>query len=137
MNKSIVKQVLELESKTMSELHKIHSNLFMENPSGLLSKEYLIRKLAYRIQELSIGGLDPKSKAKLSEAAGGSVKAKQTSLLAGTKIRREYNNIIHEVEVTEDGFEYNGQRWSSLSAIATKITGTKWNGQKFFGFRNK
>ena len=36
-----------------------------------------------------------------------------------------------------DGFEYNGQKWSSLSAIATKITGTKWSGQKFFGFRNK
>ena len=137
MSKSIVKQVLKLESKTMSELRKIHSNLFMENPSSLLSKEYLIRKLAYRIQELSIGGLDAKSKAKLSEIASGGVKAKQASLLVGTKIRREYNNIIHEVEAMADGFEYNGQKWSSLSAIATKITGSKWNGQKFFGFRNK
>ncbi len=42
---------------------------------------------------------------------------------------------MHEVEVAKDGFEYNGQKWSSLSAIATKITGTKWSGPKFFGLK--
>jgi len=42
---------------------------------------------------------------------------------------------MHQVEVTKEGFEYNGKKWSSLSAIATFITGTKWNGPKFFNLR--
>jgi hypothetical protein len=56
-------------------------------------------------------------------------------LLPGTKICKEYNGSVYQVEVLKDGFEYNGQKWKSLSAIATKITGTKWNGPKFFGMR--
>jgi len=138
MNKSIIRQIIELESKSSIELRQIHNNLFGEQCQPNASKEHLRPKLAYRLQELAIGGLDDKTKEKLeSVAKGKSVigKAKHSDLLPGTKICKEYNDVEHQVEVMSDCFEYNGQKWNSLSAIATKITGTKWNGPRFFGLR--
>ncbi len=138
MKKSIVRQVLELENKSAADLRKIYNNLFEEKATSMANKEQMRHKIAYRLQELSIGGLDDKTKAKLESIAKGSTvisKTKHSDLLAGTKICREYNDIMHQVEVKSDGFEYQGQKWNSLSAIATKITGTKWNGPKFFGMR--
>ncbi len=138
MSKSIVRQVLELEGKSSSELRKMYNNLFEDKVSSMANKEQLRHKIAYRLQELAIGGLDDKTKAKLVAVANGATvigKAKHSDLLAGTKICREHSGTMHQVEVMNDGFEYNGQKWSSLSAIATKITGTKWNGPKFFGMR--
>ena len=55
--------------------------------------------------------------------------------MIGTKIVKEYRDKIHEVVVVNDGFAYEGMVYKSLSAIATKITGTKWNGLKFFEVR--
>ncbi len=138
-NITIIRQVLELENKSSVELRKIYNNIFPEKCAENASQDQLRPKIAYRLQELVLGGLDTKTKAKLeSFAKGGFIaasKPKHSDLLVGTKICKEYNNIDHQVEVTKDGFEYNGQKWNSLSAIATKITGTKWNGPKFFGMR--
>ncbi|MCT4635382.1 MAG: DUF2924 domain-containing protein [Rickettsiales bacterium] len=138
MNISMVKQVLELERMTAVELRKVYNNLFSVPCTGTANKEQLIPKLAYKIQELALGGLKESTKAKLDSIAKNSmtgVKNKHCDLLPGTKICKEYDGTIHQVEVLKDGFEYNGQKWKSLSAIATKITGTKWNGPKFFGMR--
>jgi hypothetical protein len=135
---SIVRQVLELEHKSLIELRKVYNYLFAEACAANAHKEQLVPKIAYRIQELAIGGLSEQSRNKLeSMAKNGSsaLKNMNSDLLAGTKICKEHNGTMHQVEVTKDGFEYNGQKWKSLSAIATKITGTKWNGPKFFGMR--
>lgn len=137
-NISIVRQVLGLKKKTSRELRKLYSSLFQEEPLYNTNKDQLRHKIAYRLQELALGGLDEQTKAKLgSIAKGDSVisKARHSDLLVGTKICKEYSGALHQVEVTKDGFEYNGQKWRSLSAIATKITGTKWNGPKFFRLR--
>ena len=137
-NMSVVKQVVELEYMTSAELRKVYNNLFSDNANCNASKEHLIHKVAYRIQELAYGGLSESTKVALEIAAKSKnifMKAQHSDLLAGTKISREYNGIMHEVEVLKDGFEFNGKKWKSLSAIATKITGTKWNGPKFFGMR--
>lgn len=134
---SVIRQVIELEHKSTDELRAIYSNLFAEKCQSNIHKEQLKHRIAYRLQELAFGGLGEKNKAKLDILARDGVMAKSQheSLLPGTKICREHNGIMHEVEVTKDGFEYHGQKWSSLSAIATKITGTKWNGPKFFKLR--
>ena len=137
-NTTVIRQVLELERKTPEELRKLYNGLFQEKHLYNASKDQLRHKIAYRLQELAIGGLDEQTKAKLGSIAKGSTivsKSKHSDLLVGTKICREYNNIMHQVEVLTDCFEYNGQKWNSLSAIATKITGTKWNGPKFFHLR--
>jgi hypothetical protein len=138
MKTSIVRQVIELETKSAAEIRKIYDDLFDCKVSSMANKEQLRHKIAYRLQELVIGGLDESTKAKLEIASKSKnifAKSKHSDLLPGTKICKEYNNILHQVEVMKDCFEYNGQKWNSLSAIATRITGTKWNGPKFFGMR--
>jgi len=135
---SIARQVLELEGMSSLELRKIYNNLFQDKCSSNANCNYLRPKIAYRLQELAIGGLDEQTKAKLEKLSKcGTIisRAKNSDLLVGTKICKEYRNVTHQVEVVKDGFEYMGQKWKSLSAIATKITGTKWNGPKFFGLR--
>ncbi len=136
-NITIIRQVLELENKSSSELRKMYNNLFQDKCAENAGQDQLRPKIAYRLQELAIGGLDAQTKTKLTSIAKGRIisKSKHSDLLIGTKICKEYNNSLHQVEVTKDGFEYMGQKWKSLSAIATKITGTKWNGPKFFGMR--
>jgi hypothetical protein len=139
MTTSTLRQVVELKYKTASELREIYNNLFPDSSANSnAGKEHLIHKIAYRIQELAFGGLDDTTKAALEIAAKGKsifTKSGHSDLLPGTKIHREYDGIMYEVEVLNDGFEYNGKKWKSLSAIATKITGTKWNGPRFFGLR--
>ena len=57
--------------------------------------------------------------------------------IAGTRLIREYQGIEHCVTVRDDGFEYQGRPYKSLSAIARAITGTQWNGRVFFGLKNQ
>lgn len=138
MSKSIIRRVLELENKSASELRQMHKGLFLEETSIMANKDQLRHKIAYRLQELEFGGLEKETLEKLKNMTIGKLslrKAKHSDLLPGTKIRKEYNGIDHLVEVTKDGFEYSGQKWKSLSAIANKITGTKWSGPKFFGLK--
>lgn len=138
-NSSVIKQVVELEFKSSAELRDIYNNLFPDKANGNANKEHLIHKIAYRIQELAYGGLDEQTKSSLEAIANDKnffKKLKFSDLAPGTKICKEYRGIMHEVEVKSDGFEYDGRKWSSLSAIANKITGTKWNGPKFFNLRD-
>ena len=138
MSKTIIRQVLDLEHKTSAQLREIYNSIFDTKCSYNASKEQLRPKIAYRLQELTIGGLSDDIKSKLESVAKGKTvigSAKHSSLLTGTKICREHNGVMHQVEVLKDGFEYNGQKFRSLSAIARKITGTNWNGPAFFKVR--
>ena len=94
-------------------------------------------KIAYRLQELHIGGLNQSIKKTLENLANNKKAKRYSNLMAGTKIQRKWNDVIYEVEILEDGFEFNGQKFKSLSAIANKITGTRWNGPKFFKLREE
>ena len=113
--------------------------MFDENPE-IMSRKYMIAKIAYKIQELAYGGLDDETENKIRNCAKEVTKEKTVtakkmrkfSPLIGTKITKEYRDKIHEVLVVNDGFSYEGTVYKSLSAIATKIAGTKWNGLKFF-----
>ena len=62
-------------------------------------------------------------------------KPKTPALRPGGRLIREWNGVSHVVDVTEDGFDWRGKRYRSLSAIALAITGTKWSGPRFFGIR--
>ena len=97
----------------------------------------MISKIAYKIQKLAYGGVDPATEEKIREQAKKiSLKNKNKKKFQpqiGTKIVKEYHDKTYEVLVVDDGFAYEGEVFKSLSAIANKITGTKWNGLKFFG----
>lgn len=107
------------------------------------NRRFLESRLAYRIQELAYGGLKPETLARLEalgeQLDGGKVTVRRMrgddKPIAGTQLIREYQGVEHIVTVTRAGFEYAGQPYQSLSAIARAITGTRWNGRVFFGLR--
>lgn len=137
MKSSLVRQIIELENKSSAELREMYNSLFEIKCKHNAHKDSLRHKIAYRLQELALGGLSQDTASKLERMADlGDTKTKKSSdLLPGTKIRKQYKDTMYEVEVLENGFECGGQKFNSLSAIAKYITGTKWNGPKFFGLR--
>lgn len=107
------------------------------------SRSFLEHRLGYRIQELEHGGLI-KPVAKLLDALADEIEGKPVRVamivdgrtpVAGTKLIREWEGTEHTVTVMRDGFEWQGRNYKSLSAIARAITGTRWNGYRFFGLR--
>jgi hypothetical protein len=101
-----------------------------------LSKELIARALAYRLQEQRLGGLDLHLRRLLMSLPKPGTEPIR-HLKIGSVIVREFDGMIHEVIVAPDGFHWSGQTYASLSAIARKITGTSWNGPRFFGLRGK
>jgi hypothetical protein len=144
MNDSVLAELAALSEKTPAELKQLWRDLYdREPPSG--NKPFLIKRLAYRIQELAYGGLSARAEAKLNvliEEEDRRVKGlpslrKGDRPIAGTRLIREWQGVEHCVTVLDDGFEYEGARYRSLSAIARAITGTRWNGPAFFGLRSR
>ena len=108
------------------------------------NRRFLESRLAYRIQELAYGGLKPETVKRL-EALGGEIDGCNLVMrriragqkpIAGTRLIREWQGVEHAVTVREDGYEYRGAPYKSLSSIARAITGTRWNGWVFFGPKN-
>lgn len=103
-------------------------------PPALKSPDLLRRLLAWRIQAEALGGLDAETRRRLRRRSNA---ARGPSLNAGARIAREWKGVRHDVEVVDDGFVYDGARYDSLSEIARVITGTRWNGPRFFGLRQE
>jgi hypothetical protein len=96
--------------------------------------------LAFRIQELSQGGLAAQTRARLTETIGmlsASGRQVPSRFRPGTRIVREWKGKVHEVTITDSGFEYEGETFKSLSPIACRIAGTRWSGPAFFGTKGK
>ncbi len=106
---------------------------------GRLSRDILIRGIAYKLQEAAIGGLSRLARRKLEEDEGGSHLgagkpiATATRLQPGAMLVREWHGRGHIVLVQERGFEHEGRHYASLSEIARHITGAHWSGPRFFG----
>jgi hypothetical protein len=104
-------------------------------PPGL-TKDIMGRMIAYRIQEEAFGGLDRETVKLLDRLARGEKPSElNRRLKPGTVLVREYKGERHTVTVAPDGFHWQDKTWSSLSTIAKTITGTAWNGPRFFGLR--
>jgi Protein of unknown function (DUF2924) len=126
----------QLHSLDRAGLLELWHKSFSRPASPGLRRELMLPILAFRIQELALGGLKPETKANLREISGSlnpeGQKARQ-SFRAGTKLVREWKGKVHEVLITADGFEYLGEAYRSLSPIACRITGAHWSGPAFFG----
>lgn len=107
-------------------------------PKGL-TKDLIARMITYRIQEEAFGGLDRATVKLLDGLARGQKSAPEFKrrLKTGTVLVREYQGERHTVTVVPDGFVWRETTYSSLSTIARAITGTNWNGPRFFGLRMK
>jgi hypothetical protein len=142
---TVLAQLAALKTAPIGALKQRWRDLFESEPPPY-NRRFLEHRLAYRIQELAYGGLKPETLRRLRQLAeeldGGKVdvrrrRADHDRPIAGTRLIREYQGIEHCVTVRDDGFEYQGRPYKSLSAIARSITGTQWNGRVFFGLKNQ
>lgn len=111
-------------------------------PAPNLSPDLLRLGMAYRLQEQKLGGLSRSTRSLLRQmaaqgSAGDAAKPVPRNLTSGTRLVRDWHGVGHTVTVLDNGFEYDGKQWKSLTAIARAITGTHWNGPRFFGLSGK
>ncbi len=142
MTDTIITKLTALKDKPTADLRTLWGKLFETEPPRQ-NRRFLESRLAYRIQELEYGRLKPATIGRLEalgkELSGGKVALRRIRTdqhpIAGTRLIREYQGVEHCATVLDDGFEYQGRPYKSLSAIARAITGTRWNGWVFFGLR--
>ena len=135
---AIERELDRLRSLDVAELRREWRRLY-HSDAPRISRDLLVLALGYRLQELEYGGLGKSTRRKLQTIA----KALRTtgrvgpttslSLKPGARLVREWHGRTHTVTVTEDGFEYAGTSYPSLTKIAKKITGAHWSGPRFFG----
>jgi hypothetical protein len=107
-------------------------------PAPNISMDLLRLGIGYKLQEQRFGGLRRTTRSLLRHAEPVVGKgAPPRKLTPGTKLVRDWHGVGHTVTVLVDGFDYDGRHWKSLTAIALAITGTKWNGPRFFGLSER
>jgi hypothetical protein len=159
MKLDIEREVAALQRMSTGQLCERYAELFGE-PTRTRHRTYLVRKIAWKLQALAEGDLSERARRRAEELAHGtelrvmppkSTEATQTAAVVqhaavatderlpapGTAIVRQYKGRKLQVLVLTDGFEFEGQRYKSLSAVAKKITGSHVNGYRFFGLEGK
>jgi Protein of unknown function (DUF2924) len=129
-----------LADLTSQQLREEWRRLYRSQPPRL-SRDLLIRTIAHRMQELAYGGPSKATMRKLQSLAkelemnGGLACEVDHSVRPGMRLVREWRGRLHTVVVTQEGFEFAGKRYASLSKIAHAITGAHWSGPRFFGLK--
>ncbi len=132
-----------LDHRDAASLRAEWRRLYRSHPPQHIRRDLLILAIAWKLQERTYGGLTAAQKRKLAGLAeelrtngdlsgGPAIRVKP-----GSRLIREWRGKTHTVLVLEDGFEWNGGRCRSLSAIACEITGTRWSGPRFFGLQRQ
>jgi Protein of unknown function (DUF2924) len=132
-----------LPTTPVAVLRQRYRELFRAEPPKAFGPDLLRRSIAHRIQERAYGGL-PASTRRLLDQLVKAAMAKPNGRLElprrikpGSELVRTWKGKSYRVTVLADGFTYDGKRFASLSEIASQITGTRWNGPRFFGLRTK
>jgi hypothetical protein len=157
---NMVKEVAAMERMTVDQLRAKFAEVFGEGTNGR-HKDWLIKRIAWRMQANAEGGLSERAQQRAAELANdadlrvtaprqphpspdaevrtttvAATVGTSTELLPGTMLKREYKGRTIRVIVLDDGFEFEGERHKSLTAVAKAVTGKHWNGFHFFGLRN-
>jgi Protein of unknown function (DUF2924) len=130
--------ITQLIDRTTQELRLAWRRLYRTGPPRGLSRDLLIRALAHQLQEQTQGRAGAALRRRLRTLAtefekGSASFAWDAVPKAGATLVRQWRGHTHTVVVGENGFEYEGQRYRSLTVIAEQITGTHWSGPRFFG----
>lgn len=143
MTDPVLARVAAIRTAPTPDLKKMWRDLFGTDAPPY-NRRFLESRLAYRIQELAYGGLKHETVKRIEALAKAfnetnpvmrRIRVDQKPI-AGTRLIREWQGIEHAVTVRDEGYEYQGRPYKSLSAIARAITGTRWNGWVFFGLKN-
>jgi hypothetical protein len=134
----VVDRLARLETLDLSAMRQEWRRLFRAEPPRL-SRDLMMRALAHRIQESAFGSLSKATLRRLAalaaefESDGRIAIPAQPRIKLGARLVREWHGRTHAVVVTEDGFEFEGRFYRSLTGIAREITGAAWSGPRFFG----
>ena len=145
---SVEDEIAHLRGLELGGLRARWQSVFQRPAPAHLTRHLLFTVIAYRLQADRFGDLDHETKQVMdrtvAKEAGPAMSArlasfdqKRTELTPGTVLVREWDRQSQRVMVMADGFAWNGQTYDSLSKVAFAITGTKWNGPRFFGLRDK
>jgi hypothetical protein len=145
---SVEDEIAHLRGLDLKGLRARWQSVLQRPALAHLPRHLLFAILAYRLQADRFGELDHQTKQLLNRTSGKDTGAtmsarlvsfdqKRTELTPGTVLVREWDRRSQQVMVMADGFAWNGQTYDSLSKVAFAITGTKWNGPRFFGLRHK
>ena len=138
---ALAAEIAALSNASIKDLRQRLKTLYGKEPSGYIGRSFVIRAIAYRLQEKAFGGLKPSTRRLLArvarESAAGSSPKRPPVRKAemGTILVREWQGNAHRVTVLGDGVSFNGKRYRSLSEVAREITGSRWSGPRFFGLR--
>jgi hypothetical protein len=131
-----------LPTTPIADLRKRYRELLQTDPPKAFGPDLLRRSIAQRIQERAYGGL-PAATRRLLDQLIKAAMAKPNGRLElprqikpGSELVRTWKRRSYRVMVMADGFAYDGKTYASLSEIASEITGTRWNGPRFFGLRS-
>jgi hypothetical protein len=145
---SLGDEIAHLRDLDLHSLRARWKSMLRQQPPSHLPRHLLLAVLAYQLQADELGDLDPATARLLRQIAssGDPIEAsrltdgfgrRRTELKPGTILMREWNAQTHRVMVVDEGFAWNGKTYDSLSKVAFAITGTNWNGPRFFGLRDK
>ena len=137
---SLAADLEALQDLSHGKLKQRWRDLYGSTCPAHMSRMFLLRALAYRMQEQALGGLDSATRRRLDRtaedlAAGRPAAASMPKIKPGTRLLREWQGVVHEVIVLETCVHYRGEPWPSLSAVAREITGARWSGPRFFGLK--
>ena len=143
--KTLDVEIARLRDFDVGALRARWQDVFRRQPPPYLPRHLLFRMLAYRLQADHLGDLDGESRRLLDSAVSPEAAGKRAverarvtrDMSPGTMLGREWNGRMHRIAVLGEGFAWNGITYTSLSKIALAITGTRWNGPRFFGLRDK
>ena len=141
-------EIVHLRGLDLKGLRARWQSVLQRPPPDYLPRHLLFAILAYRIQPDRFGDLDHETRQLLDRTGASesgtamsarlvSFDQRRSQLTLGTVLVREWDRRSQRVMVMSDGFAWNGQTYDSLSKVAFAITGTRWNGPRFFGLRNK
>jgi Protein of unknown function (DUF2924) len=136
---SLEAELTALDEMALPDLRATWVGHFQKPPPNRLSRDLLVRGIAHRLQERQFGGLSKSVLRRIEYlrandgSTGGPPPKRTRSIKPGTKLIREWHGVKHTVVVTDDGFDWQGTRYRSLTHIARAITGAHWSGPRFFG----
>ncbi len=153
---ALIDEVDKLRTLPVADLRARYLELFGEETTSR-NKDYIFKRIAYRLQERKYGGLTPRARARAALLAEDAPIRRRLSPNAdapevvpeppsnrdprlppaGTELRRTFDGTEHVVTVLDDSFMFGGKQYRSLSLVAREITGTRWNGFGFFGLLRK
>jgi len=139
---SVVRQTEELVSLDEAALKQKWAAVFGTDPPSNLGRSLMLRAISYRIQERAFGPLKASARRFLDSICDGQPETAlkrlpKTRVGAGTVLIREWRGVRHRVTVLDRDVVYRGQRYRSLTEVASLITGTHWSGPMFFGLRRR